>query len=166
MLGLDEIVALVTATGKAVDIFDKISGQIKSVLLGRPKEDEGDEERWSRKISAEGDKLVVKQDKREIQTITADELKKLPAEYLGHIQTYEARMERNYRVWQRLYLKKDASPDEKVNALVDEQLVDQVRLMKSDLTAIIGFLQKIGLWLDDHYMQVRDLVENVPDRKP
>ena len=39
-----------------------------------------------------------------------------------------------------------------------QEMVDQ---MKRDLTNIIDFLQKLGLHLDDHYMQVRGLVDNV-----
>lgn len=160
MLSPNEILLLVTATGKAVEIFDKISGQIKSVLLKRPKEAEGDEERWRYKIRGEGDKFVVRQEKRVVQTITAADLAKLPAEHLSLITTYQKKMEQNYKLWQAVYASKDSSPDPLVNAKVDEQLIGLVEKMKRDLTNIIDFLQKLGLHLDDHYMHVRQLVEN------
>lgn len=159
MLTPDQILTLVTATGKAVDIFDKISGQIKSVLLKRPKEEEGDEERWRHKINAKKNELIVKRDKKVIQTITADDLEKLPPDYLSLIKTYEENMSRKYRIWKKIYAKKDASPDPQVNALVDGQLEEQIVKMREELTGIIDFLAKIGLHLDDHYMHVRHLVE-------
>ncbi len=161
MLTPAEILALVTATGKAVNIFDKISGQIKSVLLRRPKEDEGDEERWRHKIKTKGTEITVRQDKKKIQTITADDLKKLPKKHVRHIETYEEAMERHYKVWRAIYKQKDASPDPRVNALVDQQLVDQIKIMQRELTAIIDFLRTLGLYLDDHYMEVRNLVDQL-----
>ena len=161
MLTPEQILLLVTATGNAVEIFDKISGQIVSVLLKRAKESEGGDERWRYKVRGEGDKFVVRQDKQVIQTITADDLAKLPADQLSLITTYQNKMEQNYKLWQAVYDSKDSSPDPLVNAKVDQQLVGLVDQMKRDLTNIIDFLQKLGLHLDDHYMQVRGLVDNV-----
>ena len=161
MLTPEQILLLVTATGNAVEIFDKISGQIVSVLLKRATESEGGDERWRYKVRGEGDKFVVRQDKQVIQTITADDLAKLPADQLSLITTYQNKMEQNYKLWQAVYDSKDSSPDPLVNAKVDQQLVGLVDQMKRDLTNIIDFLQKLGLHLDDHYMQVRGLVDNV-----
>lgn len=155
-----EILTLVTATGKAVDIFDKISGQIKSVLLRRKKEPEADDQRWRHKITAEKGTLVVRSDSRVIQTITATDIEKLPSDYLALIKTYEKKMEQRYRIWQKIYAQKDTSPDPRVNAQVDEQLRDEVVGMSTELTGIIDFLGKLGLSLDDHYMHVRHLVED------
>jgi hypothetical protein len=53
MLSPVEIAAVVAATKGAIDIFDKIAGQVKSVLTKRPKEAQGDEDRWRYKIRTE-----------------------------------------------------------------------------------------------------------------
>lgn len=45
MLNPAETAALVAATKGAVDLFDRIGGQIKSVLTRRPKEAEGEDDR-------------------------------------------------------------------------------------------------------------------------
>jgi len=156
------VVQVVTATKTALDIFDKISGQIKTVLLKRPKEAEGDDERWRYKITGEGDKLVVRQQSNTIQTLTREDLaQKLKPSDLSLVETYEDHMERGYRVWQKVYRQKDASPDPRVNAQVDEQLVDIVKTMQKDLTGIIDFLQRLHVMLDDHYLHVRHLVEDL-----
>jgi len=160
------VVQVVTATKTALDIFDKISGQIKSVLLKRPKEAEGDEERWRYKITGEGDKIVVRQQTNTIQTLTRDELaQKLKPSDLSLVETYEEHMERGFRIWQKVYRQKDASPDPRVNAQVDEQLVDIITGMKKDLTGIIEFLRRLQVMLDDHYEHVRQLVEELDGGK-
>jgi len=48
-----------------------------------------------------------------------------------------------------------------VNAITEEQLTEQIVKMKSELLGILAFLQKCGIHLDDHYMHVRHLVEEV-----
>jgi hypothetical protein len=163
MLDLTQVTAVISATSAAVDLFDKIAGQVKSVLTKQPKpkkqELEG-EEKWGLKIHEDGDALVMRQEQGVIQIVTASELTTLPPEHLSLIQTYQETMERNYRLWQAIYKRRDASPDPLVNAQVEEELIEQIRKMKRDLTGIIDFLLSIGLHLDDHYMAVRYLVEH------
>jgi hypothetical protein len=162
MLTPMEIAAVLAATKSAVDIFDKISGQVKSVLSKGKKEPEGGDDRWRYKISADEKQIVVKQDGRAVQTLTGPELEsKLKPEHLGHIQVYEASMQKYYKRWQQLYPKKDASADELVNIKLEEQLTDQARKMKQDLVGIVDFLQSIGVQLDDHYVLVRDVVKRL-----
>ena len=74
MLTPVELAALVTATKGSIEIFDKIAGQIRSVLERRPKEEAGTEDRWKYKVGSDHNNLVVTQDKRVIQTLTGDEL--------------------------------------------------------------------------------------------
>jgi hypothetical protein len=156
------VMTVVQATSAAVDLFDKIASQIKAFVHKQPEKvvAEG-EERWRHKIKQEGKDLVVRVQGRAVQTITAEELQVLPQGHLTLIQTYEESMQRNYRLWQAVYKKRDASPDALVNAQTDEQLTDLIRKMKRDLNGILEFLQSIGLDLDDHYMEIRHLVNNV-----
>ncbi|HEY5055768.1 MAG TPA: hypothetical protein VII58_06385 [Acidobacteriaceae bacterium] len=160
MLNPADIAALVTATKGALDIFDKIAGQIKSVLTKRPRESEGAEDRWRYKIQPRGMEIVVKQEDRTLQVITAADLAKaLGPSDLQMIRTYETSMQKYFKRWQALYAKKDASQDPLVNAITDEQLAEQIVKMKAELLGILGFLQRAGIHLDDHYMHIRHLVE-------
>jgi hypothetical protein len=162
MLTPIEFATLIAATKNAVDIFDKISGQVKSVLRKQPKEPEGGDDRWRYKVSPESDYIVVKQNGRTIQTLTRAQLEtKLQPEQLTHIKVYEASLQKYYDRWAKLYPKKDSSADELVNIKLEEQLTDQIEKMKEDLVGIIDFLQSIGVWLDDHYMEVRSLVQRL-----
>ncbi|ROZ75683.1 hypothetical protein [Ramlibacter sp. WS9] len=160
MLSPVEIAALIAATKGAVDIFDKIAGQIKTVLTKRPKEAEGDDDRWRFKVRPEGTAIVVKQEDRTVQTVTAAELSKVlsPAD-LELVQTYEQSMNKYFARWKAVYAKKDASQDPLVNAITEEQLTEQIVKMKGELVGIIDFLKRCGVMLDDHYMHVRQLVE-------
>jgi hypothetical protein len=161
MLTPVEIAAVVAATKGAVEIFDKVAGQIKSVLTKRPKEAESEEDSWRFKIRPEGNHIVVKQEDRTVQTVTGDQLSKvLNKSDLELVQAYEANMNRYFSRWRAVYAKKDASQDPLVNAITEEQLTEQIVKMKSELLGILKFLQKCGVTLDDHYMNVRHLVEN------
>jgi len=162
MLTPVEIAAVLAATKNAVDIFDKISGQIKSVLAKRPKEPEGGEDRWRYKVSADDKQITVKQDGRTIQTLSRAELEsKLTPENLSHIKVYETSLQKYYKRWQQLYPKRDDSADALVNIKLEEQLTEQVKKMQEDLVGIVDFLQSIGVHLDDHYMEVRSLVQRL-----
>src|SRR2546423_740953 len=141
MLDPAPIAALVAATKGAVDLFDRIGGQIKTVLTRRPKEAEGEGDRWKYKISGQGEALIVKQAGTTIQTITGAELSsKLNPADLSLIQTYEQKMEQYFRLWRAVYKNKDASQDPLVNAKTDEQLTDLILKMKGELLGILKFL--------------------------
>jgi len=160
MLSLPEITAIVAATKGAVDIFDKVAGQIKSVLTNRPKEAEGEDDRWRYKIRTEGTNIVVKQQDRVVQTVTAEQLSNvLTPDDLDLIRTYEGSMNRYFNRWKAIYAKKDASQDPLVNVITEEQLTEQIVKMRSELLGILSFLEKCGVHLDDHYMNIRYLVE-------
>ena len=160
MLSPLEIAAVLAATKNAVDIFDKISGQIKGVLAKRPKEPEGGDDRWRYKVSADDKQITVKQDGRTIQTLKREELEsRLTPAHLDHIKVYEASMQKYYKRWQQMYPMRDDSVDVLANIKLDEQLAGQVKKMQQDLVGIVDFLESIGVHLDDHYMEVRGLVK-------
>ena len=160
MLSLAEITAVVAATKGAVEIFDKVAGQIRSVLTKRPKEAEGEDDRWRYKIRTEGPNIVVKQQNQVVQTVTAEELSSVlnPGD-LDLVRTYEVSMNKYFNRWKALYSKKDASQDPLVNVITEEQLTEQIVKMRSELLGILAFLEKCGVHLDDHYMSIRYLVE-------
>ncbi|GAB3255934.1 hypothetical protein [Chitinimonas naiadis] len=162
MLTLAEVAALVTATKGTIEIFDKIAGQIKAVLTKRPKEAEAEDDHWRFKIQPDGREIVVKQQDRTVQVVTADQLAHVlsPAD-LELVQTFEASMQKYFGRWKAVYAKKDASQDPLVNAITEEQLNEQVAKMKAELIGILSFLERAGVQLDDHYLHIRHLVERV-----
>lgn len=160
MLTPVEIAAVVAATKGVVEIFDKIAGQIKTVLTKQPKEAEANDDRWRYKIQPEGSNILVTQQQQTVQTVTADQLSQvLTPTDLDLVRTYEANMNRYFARWKTIYAKKDASQDPLVNAITEEQLTEQIIRMRAELLGILSFLQKCGVHLDDHYMHVRHLVE-------
>jgi molybdopterin-guanine dinucleotide biosynthesis protein len=159
MLGPAEIAAIITATKGAVDIFDRMAGQVKAVLTGQPKEAEGDEDRWKYKISGEDKTLVVRQSGQTVQTVTGKELsERLEPMDLALVRTYESKMEAYFKLWQAVYQQKDVSQDPLVNAKTDTQLTDLILKMRGELLGILAFLEKTGIRLDDHYKHIRHLV--------
>ena len=112
------------------------------------------------KIRTEGTNIVVKQQDRVVQTVTAEQLSNVlnPSD-LDLVRTYEASMNRYFNRWKALYAKKDASQDPLVNVITEEQLTEQIVKMRSELLGILAFLEKCGVHLDDHYMNIRYLVE-------
>ena len=163
MLSPAEIASLIAATKNAVDIFDKLSGPIKRVLL--PKEDYGwkdaKDQRWRFKVGTKGKDIVVRQDERIIQTISGKELEqRLSGGDLKLVVTYEKKMEDYFDLWTSVYEQKDMSPDPLVNAKVEKQLKSLIKSMDGELLGILDFLEtKLGVGLDDHYMHVRQIVE-------
>ncbi|HRB16650.1 MAG TPA: hypothetical protein PK224_12725 [Nitrospira sp.] len=164
MLTPVEIAALITATKGAVDIFDKVAGQVKSVLTKRSKEVAGDDDQWRYKIGSDAaaTSIIVKQDNRVVQTLKGDELAKMlsPSD-LRLIKTYESKMSEYYDLWEKVYEEKDASNDALANAKTEKQLNKLIAKMRDELLGILRFLEQIGVHLDDHYMQIRHLVQDV-----
>ena len=164
MLTPMEIAALITATKGAVDIFDKVAGQIKSVLTNRPKEAAGDDDRWRFKIGSDptATSIVVKQDTRVVQTLKGDELARvLGPNDLRLIKTYESKMSEYFDLWEKVYEEKDASNDALANAKTEKQLNKLIGKMRGELLGILSFLEQIGVNLDDHYMHIRHLVQDI-----
>jgi len=46
-------------------------------------------------------------------------------------------------------------------AKIELQLQNIIREMKTDLEGALSFLESCGMWLDDHYMNIRHLVAQV-----
>src|ERR1700674_421445 len=163
MLTPVEIAALIAATKGTVDVFDKLAGPIKRILLPgqRYEQAEAKDQRWRFKIGTKGNDIVVKEDGEVRQTVTGAELaKSLSPSDLALVQTYERKMQDYFNLWSSVYAAKDASQDPLVNAQTDAQLKKLIVSMREELIGILKFLQQIGVHLDDHYMHVRSLVEN------
>jgi len=164
MLTPVEIAALVAATKGAVEIFDKMAGPIKRVLLGQEAfaQAEGKDQRWRFQVGAEGTDLVVKEGDQTRQVIKGEQLGQvLDGDALALVRTYERKMQYHFGIWQAVYDARGTSQDPLVNAKTDAQLKALVQQMRDELLGILAFLKRVGIHLDDHYMHVRSLVEQL-----
>lgn len=167
-----EIVTVLGAIASSIGLVDKISDELENFLSKRKKgglkykalefkeelEDEPRPKVHSLRIEQEGSKIVARSHGEVVQTITTEDLEKLPEQQLRHIMVLEKSMENNYSLWAKLYPERNASPDPLVNARVDQQLSSLVSRIKDDLNGILQFLQMLGIQLDDHYMHIRHIV--------
>jgi hypothetical protein len=159
MVDLAIISAAISAATSAVGLFDKITDQVERFITKSPASSVPKEHRM--KIAEEDDAIVSLEHGKITQRITADDLKNLPESKLRHVTVLEKSMENHYSIWGKVYpdLALMDSPIQK--AKVEKQLEGIIRDMKGDLEGILSFLESCGLYLDDHYMHIRQLVKNV-----
>lgn len=148
--------AVITTATAAVNLFDKVAGQVVR-FISRTSEPPGPPKEFNFQVGGSGNELEVRTHGRVIQVIRVEELKNLPADFLEHIQTYERAVKRNYDIWKQVYPHRDDGSLIE-NAKINNQLNDLALRMKDDLTGIIDFLQSIGVQLDDHYLIYRDVI--------
>jgi hypothetical protein len=149
--------AVIAATTSAVNLFDKVAGQVVRFIRKTP-ESPGPPKEFQFKVGGKTGELQVESSGRVIQVLRGEDLKHLPPDYYSHIQTLEDSVNRYYRVWKQVYPHRDDG-DLVTNAKVNNQLSDLALKMKDDLAGIIDFLQSIGVQLDDHYMIYRDVIQ-------
>lgn len=159
MVDLALITGAIGAAASAVNLFDKIADQIERFITKRPVPSVPKEHRM--KFEENEGQLVSREHGRVVQTITVDDLKKLPESQLRHVKVLERSMANHYKIWEGVYpqLALMDSPVQQVK--VEQQLQDIIRKMKKDLDEILSFLESCGLYLDDHYMHIRHLIDQV-----
>lgn len=149
------LTAALSAAGAGIGLIDKIADQVTRLLKDREAGGVPVEHRAI--IKQEGDELVSRRNGKVVQRIKAADLAKLPEPMLRHVRAHEASMENHHKVWASVY--PQLALESGVNkAKTELQLQEIIRAMRTDLTAILNFLEKAGLDLDDHYQHVRDAV--------
>ena len=156
MVDIATVTAAIGAASAGVKLIDKLADQVTRFLTKREAPYVPVQHRMT--IEQEGSDLVSKEHGRERQRITAKDLAKLPEADLRHIKVYESSMQNHYDVWAAVYPQLALAVDPIAKARTEAQLKGIVRDMKADLLAILSFLQRAGLHLDDHYGHVRDVV--------
>jgi len=157
MVDIATITAAISAATSAVGLIDKIADQIDRFMTNRPEPAVPVEHRM--KIEKEGDAIVSKSHGQEQQRITAQDLEKLPESTLKHIKVLEESMENHYAIWASVYPQLALAVDPIAKAKTEQQLKGVIQSMKGDLEGILNFIEQSGLYLDDHYMHIRDLVK-------
>lgn len=162
MLDILTAKSLIDLTVSGINLFDKVAGQVVKFIRKTP-DDAGPPKGHQFKVGGKNEEINVESHGRVIQTITAEDLKNLPPEAYTHIKTLEKSLKQHYSLWSRIYPhRNDGSVTE--NAKVDLELEKLVTEMKGDLLGIIDFLRKIGVHLDDHYLNYRDVIEQYDDK--
>ncbi len=149
-------VTAISAVASAIGLFDKIADQIERFLTKKPAPSVPKEHRLM--FERSGDTIVAKSSGTVIKTITADDLQNLPESQLRHVKVFEQAMENHYSIWEAVYPKLALEVDPIRKAQIEKQLQDTIRNMKKDLNGVCKFLEDCGFYLDDHYMHIKDLV--------
>ncbi|HEX2241416.1 MAG TPA: hypothetical protein VHJ82_09780 [Actinomycetota bacterium] len=152
-------IAVLSAAAAAVTLFDSIADQVERFIKKRPEPAVPPEYRMTIG-EADGD-LVATEHGREIQRITGEDLanRNLPQPILDHVLVLEKSMQNHYTVWSKLYPQLAVLDSPVQKAKVEAQLSDVITSMKSDLHGILAFLESAGLHLDDHYLHIRQVVQ-------
>lgn len=92
-----------------------------------------------------------------IGVITKSQLDQLPSKDRNHIRVHEEALQLLKEAWDKLHSKR-VRPDGSIDSEVEERLKRLVREMRADFVGILDFLESHGLYLDDHYQEVRAVV--------
>jgi hypothetical protein len=158
MVDLATIMAVIAAATSGVGLIDKIADEVERFVTKRPVPTVPKEHRMQ--IAREGDAMVSRSHGRELQRITAQDLEKLPEATLRHVKVLEQSMEYYYSIWAAVYPQLAIAIDPIAKAKTEQQLKGIVIGMKGDLDGILSFLEQVGFQLDDHYLNIRDVVRS------
>jgi len=140
---------------RSVQIIDRISGQIVDVARGQISSENAYAHRML--IRRGGDGLVAYQ---RFGVITKEQLDTLPESQRTHIGAYETSLERLRVAWENLYPQRISPANGSINSEVEARLKQLIHEMRKDLLGILDFLEKNGIYLDDHYQEVRDVLRS------
>jgi hypothetical protein len=141
-----------------VEGFDQLSDQIKDVI---EKTDEASKPHYHGFIIRRTGNDIVAY--RKMQTITGEELEQLPAEQRNLINTYEKSMDALRTKWHELWPKRINTKTGEIDEDVNSQLLTLVKGMKEDLIGIFDFLEQLDIYLEDHYQEVRSLIQRLEE---
>jgi len=144
------------SVGATVEGFDQLSDQIKDVIEMTVE---------TRKppihgfiIKRIGNDIVAY---RKMQTITGEQLEQLPDEQRNLIKTYEKSMDALRPKWHELWPKRINPKTAEIDENVNSQLLTLVKGMKTDLVGIFDFLEQQNIYLDDHYIEVCQMIKSL-----
>jgi hypothetical protein len=150
----EKIDSVIHSLGGALKIVDKISVQMDTMLGKQPQP-------YSVQAFTQEDKIVMK-DGEQVRTITAEELEtKLDPQSRALIRSFEESMQNQFMIWTKVYPKRNSSPDPLINAQIQLQLKEVGKIMCTDWKQILQYLGELKFRLDDHYIQVQYLCDQL-----
>lgn len=150
------IAAIVGLLTSSVGLVDKVAD---TYLSYRKKSAVSDAEHRSRiTTSDDGRDLVALDHGHEMQRVSYKELTdRLDVDDLQYIKSIEKSMKSHKQIWESVYPQLATTIDPIVKAKLEQQLDQVCEAMSVDLVRILNFVEKTGLYLDDHYGAVRDI---------
>jgi len=141
------------STGKlagAVAMTDELWTRMEPALTGvAPRGVSG----LGTRFVADGEDLVARQQGVEKRRVTRAEFENLLSpEQLELVEVLEKSMEINKALWKRKY------PNRTLQAADRAAAEDAARAMAEDLEGVLSIVEQARLWLDDHYVTVRQIV--------
>jgi hypothetical protein len=143
---------LATALGSGFEALDQISDEIAATIQNLPLDTPQPHHGFL--IQRTGKSVAAY---RRMEVLTADQLDQLPKDQRDLIREYERSMKKLTTEWKKLKRAGTAQLDEEVR----NQMLALLRGAKEDLVGILNFLEKQGIYLDDHYLEVRHLVSEL-----
>ena len=144
---------LATALGSGFEALDQISDEIVATIKNEPLDTPRPFHRYI--IRRTGNSVVAYQ---RMKVLTGDQLDQLPKKKRDQIKLYERSMKNLMIEWKKLKRSGTAQLDPNVR----NRMLDLLRGAKDDLVGILEFLSdENNIYLDDHYIEVRDLVKNL-----
>jgi hypothetical protein len=110
-------------------------------------------EEYRVRFAADGDDLVaIRRDVGEAQRVTRAQLaRRLSADQLHHVEVLERSMEINRAIWDERY------PNRVLDKRSRRAANEAAAALAEDLTGVLSTIESAGLWLDDHYVDVRQI---------
>jgi hypothetical protein len=154
------ITAIIGTVSAAVGLVDKVTDSFIKYKTGRgdpvPKE-----HRMKITAASDGKSLVGLEHGRETQRVTYDQLiVKMSNDDLRYIRALEKSMNVHFSIWEEVYPQLASESNPITKAKLKQQLDSIVDDMGNDLTKILGFVEMTGLYLDDHYQNIRHIAKS------
>ncbi len=148
--------SVATALANGIELINKLYDQVLNYIENRRQAKLLKEH--SVTIEGKGAEISLRNGDKIVKTITAKDFASLSESDRKHIMVLEKSLQNNYDLWAEVYPYRNSSGDRMVDAKTNQQLKQIVLDMKDDLNGILGYLQSMGIYLDDHYVMFRDVV--------
>jgi hypothetical protein len=150
MVGLAEAKLAVDVLAGGAALIDKIYPALRWIVTGKR-----DDEDHSVHIEKRDDGIAaVRKDGALMKVTYAEVMERLSTDDVAVIQAHEKRIGNVVPIVEELYAELELmGGDEK--ARERQKLKKRVASVKTDLEAILGYIQSVGLDLDDHYSRAR-----------
>jgi hypothetical protein len=148
----EDPLAVLTSVSTSLGVIDKVSGQIDRFVKKQP--DPPVERPHSVIAQQTGDTIRFMKSGVPEERITAAEMDQLDPQSRQLITAIEQSMTQQFDRWTLLYPKRN-STDLLENAQVNTELDQLAKGMCEDLGKLLSFLEKMGKYLEDHYLTVR-----------
>src|SRR5437867_996564 len=142
----------INAVGNAFRIIDDFEPQVKAFVTGSPEPDQPVTHSWRAEQVQSSIRLVEPGGAREL--ISANDFERLDANAQKLIRSYERTMKELFERWTELKPKRIAQdPETRQDARAQSD--DVRRELCEELRGLLGFIESMGMSLQDHYAHVR-----------